>query len=105
LLNKLGAIVSTPRLAMKFPAERGGVTIVYADQRMAQECYVANLKLTPTVTKPKRDVEEWQLGADGQNTQVGRCLTKEENEKLRKKLKNNRDLFAWTVEDMPSIDP
>jgi len=50
--------------------------------------------------EPKDDVKEWQLGADGQNTQLGRGLSKEESEKLRKKLIDNRDLFAWTTEDM-----
>jgi len=90
-LNKLGAIVSTPHLAMKFPTERGDVATVYADQRTTRECYVASLRLSPTITSTKRDVgqrmvamtdldprmndeirmeprdtvEEWQLGAEG----------------------------------------
>jgi len=96
-LNKLGAIVSTPHLAMKFSTEHGDVAIVYADQRTTRECYVASPRLTPTITSSKRDVgqrmvamvdldprmndeirmepkdtvEEWQLGAEGQNTQLG----------------------------------
>jgi len=35
-LNKLGAIVSTPYLAIKFPTDRGGEATVYADQRTAR---------------------------------------------------------------------
>jgi len=57
-LNKLGAIVSTPHLAMKFPSERRGVVTVYADQCTARECYVASLRLTPTPTSVKRDVTQ-----------------------------------------------
>jgi len=55
-LNKLGAIVSTPNLAMKFLTEHGNVATVYADQRTARECYMASLRLTPTVTSAKCDV-------------------------------------------------
>jgi len=36
---------------------------------------------------------------------VGGGLTEEQNEKLKKKLADNKDLFAWTVEDMLGIDP
>ena len=31
-LNKLGAIVSTPHLAMKFPTEKGKIATIYVDQ-------------------------------------------------------------------------
>ena len=107
-LNKLGVIVSTLHLAMKFPADQGGVATVYADQRMVRECYVASLKLTPTETtvkrdvnqrmvaltdldprvnddtrmKPSNDVTEWQLAGDGQNTRLGGSMTVEEVEKI-----------------------
>ncbi|XP_020230854.1 uncharacterized protein LOC109811501 [Cajanus cajan] len=37
-LNQLGAIVSTPNLAMKFQAESGRVITVHADQKTAREC-------------------------------------------------------------------
>jgi len=57
-LNKLGAIVSTPHLAMKFPSDRGSVATVYADQKTARECYVASLKLKPTETTSKRNVTQ-----------------------------------------------
>jgi len=54
-LNKLGVIVSTPHLAMEFPAERGGVVVVHVDQRTTRERYVASLRLTLIVTTVKRD--------------------------------------------------
>lgn len=104
---------------------------IHADQRMARECYVASLRLTPTVTSSQRDVnqrmvaitnldprisdkakmelrdsvEEWQLGGEGQNTQLGGCLTWEEAEKIKKMLTDNKDLFAWMSKDMSGIDP
>ena len=130
-LNLPGVIVSTPHLAMKFLTERGEVAIVYADQRTTRECYAISLRLTPTVTSITRDVNQrmvaltdldprvndeirmeprdmtkaWQLGVEGQNTQLGEALTKDEKEKLKEKLVDNKDLFAWTTDDMPSIDP
>jgi len=36
-LNKLGAIVSTPHLAMKFPTEKGEISTVYVNQKDAQQ--------------------------------------------------------------------
>jgi len=57
-LNKLGAIVSTPHLAMKFPSDRGTVATVYANQKTARECYVASLKLKTTETTAKRNVAQ-----------------------------------------------
>jgi len=130
-LNKLGAIVSTPHLAIKFLVEREGVTTFHADQRTARQCYVASLRLTPTVTtikrdvnqrmvaltdldpkvndeirmEPKDDVTKWQLGGENQNTCWGEGMTKCEAEKLKEVLADNKDLFAWTVEDMSGIDP
>ncbi|XP_020238619.1 uncharacterized protein LOC109817702 [Cajanus cajan] len=44
-LNRLGAIVSTPHLAMKFPAESGRIVTVHADQKTARECYFTSLRL------------------------------------------------------------
>ena len=40
-LNAFGAIVSTPHLAMKFPADKGGICTVHADQQIVRECYRA----------------------------------------------------------------
>jgi len=126
-LNKLGAIVSTPHLAMKFPFDRGSVATVYADKKIARECYVASLKLKPTAKrnvaqrmvalmdldprinddvrmKPSNDVTEWQLAGEGQNTRLGGSMTESEVQRVTKLLADNRDLFAWTAEDMPGVD-
>lgn len=46
-INAIGAIVSTPLLAIKFLFEDKTIITVHANQKEAQECYMANLKLTP----------------------------------------------------------
>jgi len=130
-LNKLGAIVSTLHLAMKFPSDRGTVATVYADQKTASECYVASLKMKSIETiakrnvaqrmvamtdldprinddvrmKPSNDVTEWQLAGEGQNTRLGGAMTESKVKRVTKLLADNRDLFAWTAEDMPGVDP
>jgi len=92
---------------------------------------MASLKLTPTETtakrnvaqrmvvmtdldprinddvrmKPCNDVNEWQLTGEGQNTRLDRNMTENEVQRVTKFLADNKDLFAWTAEDMPDIDP
>ncbi|XP_020233796.1 uncharacterized protein LOC109813916 [Cajanus cajan] len=46
-LNMLGAIVSTPHLAMKFPSDKGKIITIHADQKAARECYFASLRVAP----------------------------------------------------------
>ena len=41
-LNRIGAIVSTPHLLMKFPTNKG-IRQVRADQQVARRCYIASL--------------------------------------------------------------
>jgi len=43
-LNTLGTVVSTPHLAMKFPAPSGDILTIHCDQRLARECYMASLR-------------------------------------------------------------
>ena len=69
-LNKLGAIVSTPYLAMKFPTDQGGIATIHADQRTARECYVASLKLTPTTTSATRDVSQRMVAMTDLNPRI-----------------------------------
>ncbi|XP_020206963.1 uncharacterized protein LOC109791999 [Cajanus cajan] len=45
-LNMLGAIVSTPHLAMKFPSDKGKILTIHADQKATRECYFASLRIT-----------------------------------------------------------
>lgn len=57
-LSKLGAIVSTPHPAMKFCSERWGVATMHVEKQIARECYVTSLRLTPTVTSARRQVNQ-----------------------------------------------
>jgi len=70
-LNKLGAIVSTPHLAMKFPSASGDVITLHVDQKMAREFYAASLKIEPR-RKGKRarggPLNEAERGPQGMNT-------------------------------------
>jgi len=38
-----------PHLAMKFPSTTGDIVTVHVDQKVAHECYVASLKVEPTI--------------------------------------------------------
>ena len=51
-LNKLGAIVSTPHLAMKFLSLSGDILTIHVDQKVARECYAKSLRVEPTQQKP-----------------------------------------------------
>jgi len=44
-LNSLGAIVSTPHLALKFSSSSGDILTIHDNQKAAKECYMANLRL------------------------------------------------------------
>jgi len=46
-INCLGAIVSTPHLAMKFTSAISDIATIHVDQKPALECYVASLKVEP----------------------------------------------------------
>lgn len=50
-LNTFGAIVSMPRLTMKYPLDNGAIFIVRANQKVAQECYATRLKVEPWVQR------------------------------------------------------
>lgn len=129
-LNSFGAIVSTPHLTMKYPTARGTICTVRADQKMARECYAAGLKMYPRETKrrtnganvamadldprtntedrlePQGETQPVIVGKDPtQITNVAQGLEEEVERQLRATLWRNRDLFAWTVADMPGIHP
>jgi len=43
-LNILGAVASTPHLAMKFPSSSGDIITIHGNQRLARECYITILR-------------------------------------------------------------
>jgi len=125
-LNKLGAIVSTPHLAMKFSTEKGEITTIYVNQKDARECYAAGLKMNLKTNKdtekmvamvdldprlnderlePKEETTIVVLGQDErQYTYIGGSMREELLNKLITVLRNNKDLFAWRPSDIPGID-
>jgi len=64
-LNKLGAIVSTPHLAMKFPTEKGEIATIYVNQRDAWECYAAGLKMNLKKVKILKKWWKWWIWIQG----------------------------------------
>ncbi|XP_027913845.1 uncharacterized protein LOC114173563 [Vigna unguiculata] len=52
-LNAFGAIVSTLRLAMKFPSDRGTICTMHADQQIARQCNAVGLRIT-IYNRPKK---------------------------------------------------
>jgi len=51
--NRLGALLSTKFLVMKYPLDDGGFGTIKGDQKVARECYLASLKLRRKETPRK----------------------------------------------------
>ncbi|XP_020201791.1 uncharacterized protein LOC109787663 [Cajanus cajan] len=127
-LNKLGAIVSTSHLKVKYPLPNGDVGVLKVDQEVARKCYKDSLKarrrlytapaekhihsveLDPRMGQfdhrpaPAEDVKEMEV-MEGRNVKIGTSLTPEDEERLVKVLKENVSAFPWHSSDMPGIDP
>jgi len=122
-LNKLGAIVSTPHLAMKFPSDSKSrsknVVTLHSYQKTARECYAASLRILPPAPRqrpevhqvatlhdfdprpndephvePKEETVLWQLGKLGQNTRLGSTLGERDQGIITRILAKNSDLFT-----------
>ena len=103
---------------------------LHLDQKIARKCYAASLRiplLTPSrrskvhqVTvmndldpkpndeprvEPREETVSWRMGQLGQDTRLGSTLKEEEKAMITAILAKNSDLFAWTITDMPGIDP
>ncbi|GAV87596.1 hypothetical protein CFOL_v3_31022 [Cephalotus follicularis] len=123
-LNLMEAIVSTRQLLVKFPT-RFGVGEVKGDQQATRQCYrtsisdkgkdkvlpIANVELRgdmePERPQPVEDVVQVPLeeGNTEKVFQVGSQLGKVEKGELITFLRNNRDVFAWSAEEVPRISP
>ncbi|RDX65247.1 hypothetical protein CR513_56103, partial [Mucuna pruriens] len=132
-LNKLRVVVPTPHLYMKYLAGKE-VGIIRADQKVACCCYKDNLKVGRRIPNHNRvdgsyssinfldldshqhpkdrrpwstdSLKEVQIGPCRMGkTKIGIALDGELKEKLIPFLTENRDIFAWTLVDMPGIDP
>jgi hypothetical protein len=116
-LNKLRAVTSTYHLLVRFPTEHN-IGELKGDQATARECYFASLgpetrHQTMTIDKsqrlvePTKELEVVVLDDEKLNktTNIGTRMDGRLRKFIIKFLKDNLDIFAWTHDDMPGIDP
>ena len=84
----------------------------------ARECYIAMLEMEDhqqtmcigeqrTMAEPVEELEEVLLDKSrpGRMTRMGTLASSMVREDLASFLRMNQDVFAWSHEDMPGIDP
>ena len=84
----------------------------------AWECYVAMLEMEDhqqtlcigkqqTIAEPVEELEEVMLDESrpGRTTRMGTMASPTVRQDLANFLRRNQDIFAWSHEDMPGIDP
>uniref|UniRef100_A0A2N9G6F7 Uncharacterized protein n=1 Tax=Fagus sylvatica TaxID=28930 RepID=A0A2N9G6F7_FAGSY len=111
------AVTSTYHLLLKFPTEHG-IGEVRGDQVAARECYLASLgsegqnqtmsiEEQKVLVKPSGELATIELedGRPERTTKIGADLPPKIKESLVQFLKDNKDVFAWSHEDMPGINP
>ena len=116
-MNSWKAVTSTYHLSVKFPTEHG-VGEVQGDQLAVREFYLAMLAMdeyTQTmsieerriVVEPTETLEDIPLDEDDprKSTRIGADLEGKIKKDLIRFLRENTDVFAWSHEDMPGIDP
>ena len=116
-LNSWKAVTSTYHLLVKF-LTKCGVGKVQGDQLVARECYLAMLAMDEQVQKmnieekrvvaePTESLEDIPLDENNPErcTRVGADLEEKTKKDLVHFLKKIIDVFAWSHEDMLSIDP
>ena len=116
-LNNWKAVTSTYHLLVKFPTEYR-VGEVQGDQLAPRECYLAmlamdeqaqmmNIEERRVVAEPTEALENISLDEDdpGKSTKIGADLERKIKKDLIRFLRENIDVFAWSHEDMPGIDP
>ena len=116
-LNSWKAVTSTYHLLVKFPTEHG-IGQAQGDQLAARECYLAMMALDEQiqmmsieerrfVAEPTEILEDVPLeeGNPEKFTRVGTNMEEKTKQDLIQFLRENIDVFAWSHEDMPGIDP
>ena len=116
-LNSWKAITSTYHLMIKFPTDYG-VGELCRSQMAARECYVAmmemedqvqalNIEEHRTVTEPIEKLEEVTLDSSNpdRTTKIGTLANPAIRQELITFLRSNQDVFSWSHDDMPGIDP
>ena len=110
-------MTSTYHLLLKFPTEHE-IREVRGNQVAVRECYLASLRSegqNQTMTIEERnilvklseelDTIELEDGHLEKMTKIGTNMPPKVKESLVQFLKNNKDVFAWSHEDMPGINP
>jgi hypothetical protein len=110
-------VTSTYHLLVKFPTEHR-VGEVRGDQIAARECYLTSLgtegeNQTMTIEERKTLVEPSEepnaIVLDDEHpeksTRIGANLSPQTRKSIVHFLKNNKDVFTLSHEDMPGIDP
>ena len=115
--NSWKVVTSTYHLMIKFPTdyEMGELR---GNQVAARECYVAMMEMDNhlqamsieehrTTTEPMEKLEEVFLDDSNheRTTKIGTLASPAIRQELTAFLRSNRDVFTWTHEDMPGIDP
>ena len=116
-LNSWKAATLTYHLMIKFPMEYG-IGELRGDQVAARECYIAMLEMEDhqqticigeqrTMAEPVEELEEVVLDESrpGRTTRIGTLASPMIRQDLAGFLRMNQDVFAWSHEDMPRIDP
>ncbi|KAL5555503.1 hypothetical protein UlMin_037739 [Ulmus minor] len=96
-LNKIRAVTSTYHLLVKFPTV-GGIGILRGDQTESREIYEA----------ANRSVQVQGIKSSSKSrdeTPTTNIPNENGSEDLIIFLREHRDVFAWSHEDMPGIDP
>ena len=116
-LNSWKAVTSTYHLSVKFPTEYG-IEQVQGDQLVARKCYLAMLAIDKhvktmsieermVVAEPIEVLEDIPLDENDPEryTRVGASIERKTKQNLVQFLKKGVDVFAWSHEDMPGINP
>ncbi|XP_030955724.1 uncharacterized protein LOC115977839 [Quercus lobata] len=116
-LNSWKAITSTYHLSVKFPTEYG-IGQAQGDQLAARECYLAMMALDEQVqtmsieerrviAEPMEVLEDVLLQEDDPEkfTRIGTGMKEKARQDLIQFLRKSIDVFAWSHDDMPGIDP
>ena len=95
-----------------------GVEEVQGDQLVARECYLAmlttdeqaqtmNIEERRVVAEPTEALEDISMDEDdpGKSTKIGADLEGKIKKDIVRFPRENIDVFAWSHEDIPGIDP
>ncbi|KAF8093429.1 hypothetical protein N665_0383s0057 [Sinapis alba] len=115
-LHMMKAIPSTYHQCVKFPTKEGTVFTLKGKQRLARSMLISDLKsqqvtflVEPDKKLSPQKEETVQVGIDPDHPErtvgIGSELSVNLTTELTTFLRGNKSTFAWTIADMPGIDP